>query len=50
MMFSDGVDEQLIYSTNGVTRGATGDMRQATGLARRMVTEFGFSDKLGSLR
>src|SRR5262249_42887545 len=26
------------------------DIRRATGLARRMVTEFGFSEKLGPLR
>jgi cell division protease FtsH len=33
-----------------VTTGAADDIRRATGLARRMVTEFGFSEKLGPLR
>jgi len=32
------------------TTGAADDIRRATNLARRMVTEFGFSDKLGPLR
>jgi cell division protease FtsH len=33
-----------------VTTGAADDIRRATHLARRMVTEFGFSEKLGRLR
>ncbi|MGH7064427.1 MAG: ATP-dependent zinc metalloprotease FtsH, partial [Stellaceae bacterium] len=33
-----------------ITTGASDDIRQATNLARRMVTEFGFSEKLGPLR
>ncbi len=32
------------------TTGASDDIQHATELARRMVTEFGMSDKLGSVR
>ncbi|HLA25159.1 MAG TPA: ATP-dependent zinc metalloprotease FtsH [bacterium] len=41
------VAEELIF--NEVTTGAQNDFEQATDLARRMVTEFGMSDKLGPL-
>jgi cell division protease FtsH len=37
--------EKLIF--NDVTTGAYDDIRRATELARRMVTDFGMSDKLG---
>lgn len=37
--------EQIVF--NDVTSGAVGDIRMATKLARRMVCEFGMSDKLG---
>ena len=37
--------EELIYSE--ITTGASDDIKRATGLARRMVTDFGMSDKLG---
>jgi cell division protease FtsH len=50
MMFGGRVSEELIYGKENVTTGAGDDIRQATELARRMVTEFGFSDKLGPLR
>lgn len=41
------VAEDLIFGE--VTTGAQNDFEQATDLARRMVTEFGMSDKLGPL-
>jgi cell division protease FtsH len=50
MMFGGRVAEELIYGVENVTTGAGDDIRRATELARRMVTEFGFSDKLGPLR
>jgi cell division protease FtsH len=50
MMFGGRVAEELIYGKDDVTTGAYSDIRQATELARRMVTEFGFSEKLGPLR
>ncbi|MFC1957471.1 ATP-dependent zinc metalloprotease FtsH [Chloroflexota bacterium] len=37
--------EKLIF--NEMTTGAQSDIKQATDLARRMVTDFGMSDKLG---
>jgi cell division protease FtsH len=49
-LFGGRVAEQLIFGDDRVTTGASDDIRRATGLARRMVTEFGFSDKLGPLR
>ena len=50
MMFGGRVAEELVFGKDNVTTGAGNDIQQATGLARRMVTEFGFSDKLGPLR
>jgi cell division protease FtsH len=49
-MFGGRVAEELVFGRESVTTGAADDIRQATNLARRMVTEFGFSDKLGPLR
>jgi len=50
MMFGGREAEQLIYGAENVTTGASDDIRQATNLARRMVTEWGMSEKLGSIR
>src|SRR5579872_1905358 len=49
-LFGGRVAEELIFGPEKVTTGAADDIRRATTLARRMVTEFGFSDKLGPLR
>ncbi|MGA8383212.1 MAG: ATP-dependent zinc metalloprotease FtsH [Stellaceae bacterium] len=49
-LFGGRVAEELIFGTERVTTGAADDIRRATYLARRMVTEFGFSEKLGPLR
>jgi cell division protease FtsH len=49
-LFGGRVSEELIFGTEKVTTGAADDIRRATYLARRMVTEFGFSEKLGPLR
>ncbi|MBK8177144.1 MAG: ATP-dependent zinc metalloprotease FtsH [Rhodospirillales bacterium] len=50
VMFGGRIAEELIFGPQNVTTGAGNDIRQATEMARRMVTEFGFSDKLGPLR
>jgi cell division protease FtsH len=42
--------EQLIYGEEHLNTGASDDIRQATNLARKMVTEWGMSEKLGPLR
>jgi cell division protease FtsH len=49
-LFGGRVAEELVFGEDKVTTGAADDIRRATSLARRMVTEFGFSDKLGPLR
>ena len=43
------IAEELIFGEEKVTSGASEDIRMATKLARKMVTEFGMSDKLGPL-
>ncbi len=50
IMFGGRIAEEMIFGPENVTTGASNDIQQATSLARRMVTEFGFSDKLGPLR
>ena len=49
-LFGGRIAEELIFGPDHVTTGASDDIRRATQLARRMVTEFGFSEKLGRLR
>ena len=50
MAFGGRIAEKLIFGNENVTTGAANDIRQATSMARSMVTEYGFSDKLGPLR
>ncbi len=50
IMFGGRVAEQAIYGMEHLNTGAGNDIQQATDMARRMVTEWGFSDKLGPLR
>jgi cell division protease FtsH len=50
MMFGGRVAEELIFGKENVTTGAGNDIKEATNLARRMITEYGFSKKLGPLR
>jgi cell division protease FtsH len=44
------IAEKLIFGEDKVTTGASSDIQMATDMARRMVTEWGFSEKLGPLR
>jgi cell division protease FtsH len=50
MCFGGRIAEQLIYGQDHLNTGASNDIMQATELARRMVTEWGMSEKLGPLR
>jgi cell division protease FtsH len=50
MMFGGRLAEEIIYGPENVSTGASNDIQQATSLARRMVTEWGMSEKLGRLR
>ncbi len=50
MAFGGRVAEEIVFGPENVTTGAGDDIRKATEWARRMVTEFGFSDRLGPLR
>ncbi|WP_190261326.1 ATP-dependent zinc metalloprotease FtsH [Defluviicoccus vanus] len=50
VLFGGRVAEEIVFGMENVTTGAGNDIRQATEMARRMVTEFGFSDRLGPLR
>lgn len=50
VMFGGRSAEELVFGPENVTTGAGNDIKQATEMARRMITEFGFSEKLGPLR
>jgi cell division protease FtsH len=48
-LFGGRIAEEIIYGTDAVSTGASNDIERATGLARKMVTQWGFSEKLGPL-
>jgi cell division protease FtsH len=41
--------EEVIFGADKVSNGASGDIKMATDQARRMITEWGMSDKLGMI-
>ena len=41
--------EEIIFGPDRVSNGAAGDIKMATDQARRMITEWGMSDKLGMI-
>jgi cell division protease FtsH len=41
--------EEIIFGKDRVSNGASGDIKMATDMTRRMVTEWGMSDKLGMI-
>lgn len=43
------IAEEMIFGPNKITTGASSDISMATQMARRMVTEWGMSDKLGPI-
>ena len=49
-MFGGRLAEEIVFGADNITTGAGNDIKQATELARRMVTEYGFSERLGALR
>ena len=48
-MFGGRIAEELIFGPESVTTGASNDIERATELARKMVCEWGMSDKLGPM-
>jgi cell division protease FtsH len=49
MAMGGRVAEEIIFGGENVSTGASGDIKMATDRARRMVTEWGMSDKLGMI-
>jgi len=49
MAMGGKVAEELIFGPEFVTSGATSDIQQVTRIARAMVTQFGFSEKIGHI-
>jgi cell division protease FtsH len=49
IMMGGRVAEELIFGKQRITSGASGDIQAATGLARNMVTRWGFSETLGTV-
>ena len=43
------VAEELVFGKDNITSGASGDIQQATRMARAMVTQLGYSDELGTV-
>jgi cell division protease FtsH len=41
--------EEIIFGADNVSNGASGDIKMATDQARRMISEWGMSDKLGMI-
>ena len=49
MTLGGRVAEEIIYGADSVTTGASNDLEKVSELARKMVTVYGMSDKMGNL-
>ena len=49
MAMGGRVAEELVFGHDNVTSGAASDIQQCTRVARAMVTQLGFSEKLGTV-
>jgi cell division protease FtsH len=47
MAYGGRVAEELVFGRDQVTTGASSDIQQATGIARRYVSQWGLSDAIG---
>lgn len=48
-LYGGRIAEQIIYGDDYVTTGASNDIERATDIARKMVTQWGLSEKMGPL-
>lgn len=48
-LYGGRLAEEIIYGSERVSTGASNDIERATDIARKMVTQWGFSEKLGPL-
>jgi len=48
-LFGGRIAEELVFGKDAVTTGASNDIQRATDIARKMVTKWGLSEKLGPL-
>ena len=48
-LFGGRIAEELILGPDGITTGATNDIQRATDIARKMVTKWGLSERMGPL-
>jgi ATP-dependent metalloprotease FtsH len=49
MIYGGRIAEEIIFSSESITTGASDDIEKATKLAYSMVTKYGFDDKIGKI-
>lgn len=50
VLFGGRMAEELIFGKESITTGASMDIQMATNIAKKMITEWGFSDKVGRVK
>ena len=50
VLFGGRLAEELIFGKENITTGASMDIKMATNLARKMIIDWGFSDKVGRIK